>query len=271
MELYYQEFGIENEKSILFIHGAGMPGWFWEKQVTFFSKEYHCIVVDLPDHGKSASTPFTTIEAVAGQLLALIKKAGHNERAIVVGHSLGAKIAACMVSMNTGKIDKAVFASALFHKSLLTDWMTSKTIIRWSVFLIQTFPVLLKWQAKLFHFEEEEMEKAYISESLSMNTEAMMRYMTAFNSMTSVPDSLSPVPVLILTGSKEPPSMKKSAMSLLGTFRNAIYLNLKNCNHVYPVNDVGLFNSVLSQWFKNTRVQTDERLTVVSLNKNGKV
>ncbi len=266
MELYFQEFGIENEKSILFIHGAGMPGWFWKKQVAFFSNDFHCIVVDLPDHGKSASIPFTTIEIVASQLVLLIKKVCHNERAIVVGHSLGAKIAAYMVSINSGKIVKAVIASALFHKSVLTDWMTNKTTIKLSLFLIQKFPVLLKWQAKIFHFEDEEMEKAYISESLSMKTEAMIRYMTPFNSMTSIPENQShiSIPILILTGSKEPESMKKSAMKLLGALGDAKYLILKKSNHVYPINNADLFNSILSQWIKDTSVKPNERLDIIS-------
>lgn len=252
MNMYYTETGIQQKESILFIHGAGLPGWFWKKQVEYFSNYYHCIVVDLPDHGKSSAIKFTTIEEVATELLEMIKNVGHNGKAIVVGHSLGAKVTAFMIASKIDRIEKAVIASALFHKSLLLDIMNNKALIRFSINLYRRYPGLIKLQAKTFHFNDEQMENEFIEDFKSINEESMDRYMQAFTKKLEIPATLSTVniPVLIIVGSKEAGSMKKSAIMLNKYIENSKYIILNKCNHVYPFSDSQLFNSVLEDWIK---------------------
>lgn len=253
MHISYKETGNPQGESILFIHGAGLPGWFWKKQVEYLSNDYHCIVVDLPDHGKSSSIKFTTIQDISTELLELIKKIGHNEKAIVVGHSLGAKIATFMIAQNTNLVEKAVIASALFQKSKLLDIMNNKALIRFSLNLVKKYPSLLKLQAKSFHFNDEQMENEFIEEFKSINEEAMERYMQAYSVKMEIPVGLSNVniPVLIIVGSKEPGSMKKSAMKLHDILENSKCIILKKCNHIYPIIESQLFNSILHNWIKN--------------------
>ena len=53
MNLHVKEIGQENQETIIFLHGCGLAGWMWDKQVESF-KDYHCIVPDHPEHGRSA-------------------------------------------------------------------------------------------------------------------------------------------------------------------------------------------------------------------------
>ena len=50
--MHIQEIGSKNAPSIVFLHGGGMSSWIWKKQIEHF-KDYHCLVPDLPGHGKS--------------------------------------------------------------------------------------------------------------------------------------------------------------------------------------------------------------------------
>ena len=41
----------------MFIHGGGISGWMWHKQVERFS-DYHCIAPDSPEYGKNIENEF---------------------------------------------------------------------------------------------------------------------------------------------------------------------------------------------------------------------
>ncbi|WNS44880.1 alpha/beta hydrolase [Paenibacillus sp. MMS20-IR301] len=59
MGLHVQEYGDSNAGiMLLFLHGGGVSGWMWEKQVQYFSSSY-CVVPDLPGHGRSDGADFT--------------------------------------------------------------------------------------------------------------------------------------------------------------------------------------------------------------------
>ena len=73
MILYYQEYGNKKAPLMLFLHGGGVSGWMWENQIQYFT-HYHCIVPDLPGHGKSIHEEKFSIKLCAEQLLALIEE-----------------------------------------------------------------------------------------------------------------------------------------------------------------------------------------------------
>ena len=81
--MYVREFNPEQAESILFLHGGGVGGWMWEKQVEALSN-YHCIIPDLPGHGGSREIRGFTIKNCAEALANLIAKAGHENKAHVV-------------------------------------------------------------------------------------------------------------------------------------------------------------------------------------------
>ncbi|MDR1819016.1 MAG: hypothetical protein LBR15_02045 [Methanobrevibacter sp.] len=51
-KLYYVEEGKENNEAIIFIHSNLLSNWVWNRQKSQF-KDYHCIYLDLIDHGKT--------------------------------------------------------------------------------------------------------------------------------------------------------------------------------------------------------------------------
>ena len=63
--MYYIETGEKNAPLMLFLHGGGVSGWMWDKQIQHFTS-YHCIVPDLPEHGESKDGTTFSIKRQCG-------------------------------------------------------------------------------------------------------------------------------------------------------------------------------------------------------------
>jgi len=91
IDLYYNLYG--SGPPIVFIHGLGMDHSMWDLQVPEFSKNYQLIVYDLRGHGQSQSPdhPYS-IELFADDLDLFLHYLGL-KKAILLGLSLGGRIA----------------------------------------------------------------------------------------------------------------------------------------------------------------------------------
>jgi pimeloyl-ACP methyl ester carboxylesterase len=79
--------------AIVFVHGAGLDHSWWGLQSRYFGYHgYNVLALDLPGHGRSAGPPLETVEAMADWVSSFFK-AIHIEKAILVGHSMGALVA----------------------------------------------------------------------------------------------------------------------------------------------------------------------------------
>src|SRR5947209_8702658 len=96
MSLYVKETGKANAPSIIFLHGGGASGWTWDEQVAQLS-DFRCLVVDLPEHGKSIGVEPFTFDSAAAQIVEIIR--AHGGKAHVVGLSLGAQTIVTLLSI----------------------------------------------------------------------------------------------------------------------------------------------------------------------------
>ena len=63
--LAYEEIGEENSETILFLHTKLLDKWIWKRQKEDYDKHFkgfHCIFLDLPNHGESISEEEFSIE-----------------------------------------------------------------------------------------------------------------------------------------------------------------------------------------------------------------
>lgn len=78
---------------VVFIHGALNDHSVWTLLARWCAHHgFGVLAVDLPGHGRSAGTPLTSVEAIAGWLHRLLDTAGV-QKAALVGHSMGSLIA----------------------------------------------------------------------------------------------------------------------------------------------------------------------------------
>tara|TARA_B100001989_G_scaffold56731_1_gene37574 strand:+ start:1942 stop:2754 length:813 start_codon:yes stop_codon:yes gene_type:complete len=130
------------ERTIIFIHGAGMDRTVWSMQARFFAHHGFTVVnLDLPGHGKSEGPACTTIEEYSDWLCELIDFLDLYNVAMV-GHSMGSLIALCGGAKLEKKIQKIALLGTLpkieVHPDLLTSAMDNKhgafeTIVGWGV------------------------------------------------------------------------------------------------------------------------------------------
>jgi pimeloyl-ACP methyl ester carboxylesterase len=77
----------------VFIHGAQNDHSVWALQTRHFAHHgFNVLAIDLPGHGRSKGGALTTVEAMAGWVLALLD-AVNVPQAILIGHSMGSLIA----------------------------------------------------------------------------------------------------------------------------------------------------------------------------------
>ncbi|MBW8848037.1 MAG: amino acid adenylation domain-containing protein [Burkholderiales bacterium] len=80
------------ETALVFIHGLGCDGSYWDAQVQHFASRHTVLCLDLAGHGGSGRERARwTVQAFADDVAAAIEHAGLKE-VIVVGHSLGGPV-----------------------------------------------------------------------------------------------------------------------------------------------------------------------------------
>lgn len=257
MSIYFNETGNLSAKTIVFIHGGGISGWMWDKQLEFF-KDYHCIVPDLPEHGKSIKEGRISIKESADIIADIIKKHTKVGKAHVVGHSLGAKIVVELLSSNPEVIDHAVIGSALFrpipflkltHKAFFYNMTVSMLNADW----------LLNLQIKQFKFPDKVSCDNLKKDFKSMTADMLYRTYAELYQNLELPKVLEKVnvPSLIITGEKEPKAMRDSVKDMLNLLPNSKGIYMKKGLHTYPwvMNDT--FNEVINSWINDENIDNE--------------
>ena len=109
--LYVNETGNLSAPTIVFLHGGGGAGWMWQLQVEALKNDYHLLVPDLPEHGRSAALkPFTIADSVT-HIAELIRTRAHGGKAHVVGLSEGAQITVALLGAASEVVDHASSAA----------------------------------------------------------------------------------------------------------------------------------------------------------------
>lgn len=243
------EAGPADAPTILLVHGAGVAGWMWHKQVAVLKESYHCLIPDLPDHGQSRSIPFAGMEAVAGGLMELIRAKAHGGKAIVIGHSLGAKLVAFMLALPDNGIEQAVIASALFRPMAMVAWASRRAMVDWTVSLTRV-GWLMRLQEKVNNFGDAAMDAAARAETANLSADGMFRYMQAFTTSMTLPPALAgcAVPVLVVHASAEGRAMAGSVDDLLALNPGFRAVRIRKANHLYPIGKPELFNHLVLAW-----------------------
>jgi len=111
--LYTSVHGDPAHPTILFLHGGGGGGWMWQPQVDSLKGDYHLLVPDLPEHGRSAEIKPFTISGSVELIAELIRTQARGGKAHVVGLSEGAQITVALLATAPELVDHAIISSAL--------------------------------------------------------------------------------------------------------------------------------------------------------------
>ncbi len=223
--LKYQSYGADNPESILFLHGGGVAGWMWDPVVARLP-DFHCLVPDLPEHGKSMDVRPFTMELAASQAAELVREQAHGGKAVVVGLSEGAQVTVQMLASAAEVMERAVVSSVLLLPMPSYGWLNSPGLIAW-LFRLSVPPFRKsEWWMRLNMRSAaaipDEFFPQYKANFQSMTESQFVNLMVA-NQRYRMPAGLEKVTIstLALAGKREYAVMKESARQLAATLPNA--------------------------------------------------
>lgn len=247
LTLYIEEKGTPNGDIILFLHGGGVGGWMWNKQVHYFS-DFNCLIPDLPCHGKSFEEQHLSIDNCTDELIKLIKKKKKNKQVYVIAFSLGAQITVNLISKNPDIINKAIIVSAL-----VCPMKNTKKMIKFMVPMVMGLlksKYFQKFQSNLLYIDDEYFEEHF--SSLQLLTSNALIDMYEENMSFQIPKSFTNanVKIMVLVGEREQGVMIKSARNLVKSNKNAEGFKIPKVGHGFSLADPNKFNKVVETWLK---------------------
>ncbi|MEH7225323.1 alpha/beta hydrolase [Bacillus sp. JJ1566] len=242
--MHYQEYGDTSAPLMVFLHGGGVSGWMWDKQVQYFT-QYHCLVPDLPGHGKSIAIPFS-IKDSAERVIALIEEKSNGKKVILIGFSLGAQIIVQLLSMKPDLIDFAIINSALVRPMTYAKKWIQPTI-KLSAPLVKK-RWFSKLQAKALYVGDDYFEK-YYEESCQITADSLTRVLGENMSFTIPSDfKKASTNILVTVGEQEKSIMKKSANDLVKANPNTKGTLIPNMGHGVSMAMPDFFNEMVETW-----------------------
>lgn len=93
---------MQQSVTILFVPGWTMPAWIWEKQIAYFSREYHVVAIDPRSQGESTITNDGLYPAQMARDIAAVIEQRHLAPVVLVGWSMAvAEVAAFVEQYGT--------------------------------------------------------------------------------------------------------------------------------------------------------------------------
>lgn len=264
MALYVCESGPADAPSVVFLHGGGMSGWMWDRVIELM-QDYHCIVPDLPDHGRSRSESPFSHEKAAAQVAEIIKARAHGGKAHVIGVSLGAQVLLELLATFPEVVRHAVVnspelrpvpGSGLFLHPLLFDPTVKLTI---PLARNKTFARL---QARSYHLPED-MFEAYFDDTRQTRGDVLARILRE-NMTFKLPAGVKEVnvPVLAIVGGNEYGMMKASARDIVAALPSARGYIVPGVGHTFSFEKPDFYARLVRDWINDRPLPEKELIKV---------
>lgn len=247
MKWTYTESGDTNAPLLMFVHGGGVGGWMWDRQIRFF-QNYHCLVPELAEPEHPNAKPIFTIEQSARQLIDLARQKGAGRPIYAVGFSLGAQIVIQMMNDSPRLLHGAMINSASVTPVPFAGRMIGP-MVRCSFPLIRNrrFSAL---QAKALYIPSEQFE-TYYAHILKGSPDALIRILRqSLTYRLPAGFSRSDARVLVTVGEKEKRIMHKSAEQIVSVHQQAQKKILPGVGHGIPLAQPESFNTILKKWLE---------------------
>jgi pimeloyl-ACP methyl ester carboxylesterase len=245
MNLYFKETGIKNQETIIFLHGGCLGGWIWDEQVESFH-DYHCIVVDLPEHGKSTIFKSFTIKSAAGMVVNLIKNHAHGGKAHLVGISLGAQIIVQILATHPDVVSHALITGTLIRSKNQSEELLKLVDYTFKVYEpVKDTRFFLKANMRMYNISKDHFDQLKKS-TLLLKADSLHKILHE-NLFFTLPEGLNKadVPVLVMVGEKDYKVIKESVRDLVNALPNSKSYIVPKGSHVWNMESPLLFNKVL--------------------------
>lgn len=251
MDLYLKETGPRNAETIIFLHGNAMAGWIWDGQIKEFD-DYHCIVPDLPEHGRSINIKPFTINKSAEMISEIIRNHTSKGKAHLVGISVGAQIIIQILSKNPELVDHAIISGTLIQRNSHNESLLKLLDYAINVYKpVKDTDFFIKANMRTYNMPKYLFDK-FKESTLVIKHDSLNRILKE-NIFFKLPDGLEKieVPVLVMAGEKDYKIIKDSADDLLTSLKMSQGYIAPNVGHVWNLEDPNHFNWILRRWITN--------------------
>ncbi|MBI4901773.1 MAG: alpha/beta hydrolase, partial [Actinobacteria bacterium] len=196
----------------------------WRPQVEDLT-QYHLLVPDLPEHGKSISDAPFTIDHAAAEVAELIRTRAHGGRATVVGLSEGAQITVALLALAPAIVERAIVSSALVRPTR-GAWMVTPSLVAWSFRLGVTPFKKSEWWMRANMKGAAGVPDMFVDDfrrTFRETTEQSFVHVIIENQRFRLPAHLEPVtaPVLAVCGHGEYEVMRRSTVDIAAAIPGA--------------------------------------------------
>ena len=274
--LAYEETGEDNSETILFLHTKLLDKWIWKKQKEDSGKcfkDFHCIFLDLPNHGDSKHEEEFSITRSAIEIITFMEyliELKNIERINIVALGLGSQIALEIIAKNPKLIDNIILSGLEIAESQESEEASAisrlaKTQSEYLNEKSDTFitKAYLRYYGinKEYYNDMERILERSIKEEKKIAYESMN--FTIPNDLISNEEVLEKENMLITFGNKEDLNCTRSAIKLKNLFRNCKLVEINKGNHLWNIIDDELFNTIIIDFIKSQLIEENPKVRIL--------
>lgn len=274
--LAYEGIGEENSETILFLHTKLLDKWIWKRQKEDYDKHFkgfHCIFLDLPNHGESISEEEFSIEKSSIEISEFIDYIIINkgiEKVNIVALGIGGSIAIEILNENPQMIGNLILSGLEIadYKESESDSIANGLAKAQSEYLNEKSDIFITkaylryFGIKKEHYNDvERILERSVSEERKIAFESL-NY-TIPGSLKDNEDIIEKENVLIIYGTKEDLNCTKSAIDLKNTLTNAKLVEIVRGNHLWNIIDNELFNTIISNFIKDNHIEENSKINII--------
>ena len=223
----------DDARTLIFVHGAGFDHTIWVMPARYFARHgWRVVAVDLPAHGRSQGAALTSIEQLADWLARLIDTVSPNQRASVVGHSMGSLVAMSAAARYAGKVEKLALlgtsapmpvADVLLNAAKDNDQAAIDMTNTWSHSV----------GGSLGSSENPGLSNLAVGERLLQQAGPGVFYadLTACNNFKADALELIEQPTLVLIGDEDRMTPARAGLAVVDALHNVQQRRLPGCGH----------------------------------------
>lgn len=246
MQLYVNEVGPADAPSIVFLHGGGLSGRMWGPQLDRLS-EYHCIVPDLPEQGRSAHIAPFSLDDAAERVAELIKARSSRGRAHVVGLSLGGAVALTALRRSPELVERVVVSGTAAGLGRALGAISKASAGLYRLLKEETLVAL---SIKQFGIPPQHHGMFREDMLLGMKEDFVRNYTDALMAMRLPTETTAAV--LVAVGQRETWAAKQAARKLVTTIPGARGVVAPRAGHVWNLEHPDLFTDMVRAWCEQT-------------------
>ena len=278
-DLAYEEIGEENDEIILFLHTKLLDKWIWKKQKENYNQYfncYHCIFLDLPNHGDSKSEDDFSIKMASEKISEFIeylteKKDKYNVNKVnIVALGLGGPIDIEIADKDPNLIDNLILSGMEIadFKESKSDSIVNRLAKTQSEYLNEKPDAfIIKAYLRYFGISKEYFDDVERILERSIKEEERIAFeslnYTISDELMNNEELLEKENILIIYGSKEDLNCTKSAIKLKGMFKNGKLAEIRKGNHLWNIIDYELFNAIIIDFIKNNHIEESSQVRIL--------